>query len=201
MISFRFFLVVIIAMNLISCKKEKTGLSLTIVNFEKIDSETAEFVKSVLENEFLLSEVKIIPMKLPDETYYKPRNRYRADKLIRYLRDNSDTQKIIGITEKDISTTLGNHEDWGIMGLGFRPGKSCVVSTFRTFRGAKSENHQKERLKKVVLHEFAHTLGLPHCKNSATCLMRDANGKVSTIDEESDFCDKCKIKIRKYLKY
>src|SRR5690606_28423175 len=102
MISFKFFLIGLMAISLISCKKEITGLSLTIVKFEKIDSETAEYVKSVLEEEFMLSEVKIIPMKLPDEAYYKPHNRYRADKLIRYLCDNSDTQKIIGITEKDI---------------------------------------------------------------------------------------------------
>ena len=86
------------------------------------------------------------------------------------------------------------------MGLAFCPGKSCVVSPFRTFRGANSEKHKKERLKKVFFHEFGHTLGLPHCENEKSCLMRDAGGKVSTVDETLDFCLECKTQIISYLK-
>jgi len=197
--SFVFFLTAFISCILISCKKEPE-LDVTIVNFENVDEQKIQYVKSLVETTFKAGHVKIVSSELPGEAYYKPRNRYRADKLIRYLRDNFDSEKVIGITDKDISTTSGKHEDWGIMGLALRPGKSCVVSTFRTFRGAKSEEHKNERLKKVVLHEFGHTFGLPHCTNSPTCLMRDANGKVSTVDEVSGYCTICKSKIQKYLR-
>lgn len=172
---------------------------LLLVSIHQLKKNLTE-LKSSLKEQFHIESIQTIKTELPQETYYEPRNRYRADKLIRYLRDNYKTEKLIGITDKDISTTSGQHEDWGIMGLAFRPGKSCVISTFRTFRNAKSEEHKQERLKKVVFHEFGHTLGLPHCKNSESCLMADANGKVSTVDKVTDFCPKCRTKIRKYLR-
>lgn len=180
--------------------KSSTYIDITLVSFGQFDSEKLEFVEYVLHEKFKFDSLKMVHQNLPAEAFYKPRNRYRANKLIHYLKENYDSDKIIGLTHKDISTTSGKHEDWGIMGLAYRPGKSCVVSTFRTFRGAKSEEHKNERLKKVVFHEFGHTLGLPHCENSKSCLMRDANGKVITVDETDDFCANCKSKILKYLK-
>lgn len=196
---FIFFLAVLVCIHLISCKNENKS-DLTIVGFENVDEADLQYVRSVLENEFKINSLKIIRAELPEETYYKPRNRYRADKLIGHLRDNFETGKVMGVTDKDISTTSGKHKDWGIMGLAFRPGKSCVISTFRTFRGAKSIAYKRERLRKVAFHEFGHTLGLPHCTNSPACLMRDAGGKASTVDETSDFCRECKSKIQHYLK-
>jgi archaemetzincin len=38
---------------------------------------------------------------------------------------------VLGITDKDISSTKGVHADWGVMGLGFCPGSACVISSFR----------------------------------------------------------------------
>jgi len=182
------------------CSKSNSSVELTIVSFNPSVDKNLTELKSSLKEQFHIESIQTIKTELPQETYYEPRNRYRADKLIRYLRDNYNTEKVIGITDKDISTTSGEYEDWGIMGLAFRPGKSCVISTYRTFRNAKSEEHKKERLKKVVFHEFGHTLGLPHCENSDSCLMTDANGKVSTVDKVTDFCPKCKTKIKKYLR-
>lgn len=189
----------LLLLNLIACKKE-THPDLTIVNFDNIEEQRINNIKSWVENEFKIDTITIINKSLPNSAYYKPRNRYRADKLIKYLKDEFNSEKVIGITDKDISTTMGQYEDWGIMGLAYKPGRSCVVSTLRVKRSAKSEKHINERLRKVTLHEFGHTFGLPHCENSKTCLMRDANGKVSTVDEVSDFCDKCKMEIKDHLK-
>jgi len=175
------------------------NLEIKIVAFESVDSEYVQFIENEISTGFKLDTIQIINQKLPEIAYYKPRNRYRADKLISYLKNEYSADKIIGLTNRDISTTSGKYEDWGIMGLAYRPGKSCVISTFRTFRGAKSEHHKRERLKKVVFHEFGHTLGLPHCEKDNTCLMRDANGKVAKVDETSDFCSHCKAQIQQYL--
>jgi archaemetzincin len=37
----------------------------------------------------------------------------------------------MGLTNKDISEEKGKVFDYGIMGLAYQPGKSCVVSPFR----------------------------------------------------------------------
>jgi archaemetzincin len=96
-----------------------------------------------------------------------------------------DGRVTVGLTNKDISTDNGNIPDWGVMGLGYQPGKSCVVSTFRL-----SKRNLKEQYFKVAIHELGHTQGLPHCPNK-TCLMTDAEGKNNT-DKENGFCEKCK---------
>lgn len=122
---------------------------------------------------------------LPAMAYYAPRNRYRADSLLRFLDPfgSADTV-VIGLTEKDISTTKNNVKDWGIMGLAYRPGNACVVSSFRLSSKARATQFYK-----VAIHELGHTQGLPHCPDKA-CFMRDAEGG-NPLDEETGFCASC----------
>lgn len=53
------------------------------------------------------------PKPLPKSAYYKPRKRYRAEKLLNFLEKNVNTSTlrskyviILGLTEVDISTTI-----------------------------------------------------------------------------------------------
>jgi archaemetzincin len=125
------------------------------------------------------------PIALPHTSYYKDRNRYRADSLIRFLQSRTeDGQVTIGLTDKDISHTNGKIADYGIMGLGYQPGKSCVVSTYRLVK-----QNLKEQFFKLCMHELGHTQGLEHCTNS-TCFMRDAEGR-NHFDELRTYCQKC----------
>ena len=125
-------------------------------------------------------------ISFPENSYYKPRNRYRADTIIKSLRNNiGNDSVIVGLSNFDVSTTKNGIKDWGIMGLGYRPGKSCVVSDFRM-----AKKNRDQQFYKVVFHELGHTEGLSHCKTK-TCLMRDAEGG-NHLDEENDFCDSCK---------
>lgn len=142
----------------------------------------------------VLSEIRVINpnvvlrknIPFPEKAYYKPRNRYRADSIIKNLKNNIGKDSVIvGLSNCDISTTKNGIRDWGVMGLGYRPGKACVVSDFRL--PPKNKNQQ---FYKLVLHELGHTAGLPHCKVK-TCLMRDAKGG-NHLDEENDFCLNCK---------
>lgn len=129
-------------------------------------------------------------IELPAVAYYVPRNRYRADILINYLKDfGSKDSVVIGLTDKDISTTKDNIKDWGVMGLGFRPGNACVVSSFRL-----SKLNLADQFYKVAIHELGHTSGLPHCENKK-CFMRDADGK-NPVNEEEYFCAYCKAYLR-----
>ncbi|HLN94978.1 MAG TPA: matrixin family metalloprotease [Flavobacterium sp.] len=123
---------------------------------------------------------------LPPHSFYAPRNRYRADSIIRYLAGRAkDGSVVIGLAHTDISTTKNKVKDWGVMGLGYHPGAACVVSDFRL-----RKHHQENQLYKVVLHELGHTEGLPHCPKRS-CIMRDAEGKIP-LQEEKAFCSKCR---------
>lgn len=129
-------------------------------------------------------------ISFPDNSYYKPRNRYRADSIIKSLKNNIGKDSVIvGLSHSDISTTKNGIKDWGVMGLGYRPGKACVVSDFRL-----SVKNKNEQFYKLVLHELGHTAGLPHCKVKS-CLMRDAEGG-NPLNEEIGFCENC----NKFLK-
>jgi archaemetzincin len=127
---------------------------------------------------------KTIP--LPVNAYYAPRARYRADSIIKYLAQTTAPNTVtLGVVACDISTGKGLIKDYGVMGLVYRPGKSCVVSSFRL-----SKKNTLEQLVKLVAHELGHTQGLPHC-STLTCFMRDAEGKNYT-NEMTHFCNKCK---------
>lgn len=138
---------------------------------------------------------------LPKKAYTKARNRYRADTLLDYLlevRPNT-IDFMVGLTEKDISCTNGNYPDWGVFGLGFLPGKSCVISSRRLHFGEKSKAHFQERISKVVIHELGHNFGLPHCTNP-DCIMRDAEGTIKSVDaERKALCPSCKKRLKNLL--
>lgn len=149
-------------------------------------------------------ESTILPqIDLPKHAYYSPRNRYRADSLIRHLRriKSSDYDKILGVTTSDISTTKDGYKDFGIMGLGFRPGKSCVGSIYRVKRGAISREHLINRFRKVTIHELGHNFGLKHCTYDKKCLMQSAKGKATTIDKADEIlCENCRRQIKHVLR-
>lgn len=135
--------------------------------------------------------------------------RYRADSLIAWLRrikpDSVDL--IIGITGKDISITklgstgvikepVSKYQDYGIFGLAYVGGPSCVVSTFRLG----TEPLLSDRLNKIVVHEVGHNLGLPHCANPA-CVMRDAVERIGSIDDAGpSLCAVCAERIEGSVK-
>ena len=161
-------------------------LCIALQPFGQLDQRYIVLAKQELEDFYGVTVRVLDPQPLPDSAYYAPRKRYRAPILLRHLLKlcPDDCAYIAGLTAKDISTTKGKHHDWGILGLGFCPGRSCVVSTHRLKRSARDRAHIATRFAKVVLHEVGHNLGLRHCQQSNTCLMRDACGTIKTIDEE-----------------
>jgi archaemetzincin len=171
---------------LISCNKSQSNNKIIVIQpFEDISKSQINSLEEYLRG-FNSNIVIKKPIKIPNSFYVKDRNRYRADSIIRYLKTiNGNDSITVGITNWDISTTKGKVSDWGVMGLGYRPGKSCVISTFRL-----NKKNLTEQFHKVVLHEIGHTIGLKHCQVQ-TCLMRDAEGG-NPLDQEKDFCLNCK---------
>lgn len=194
--------ILVFAMMAISCEKTdaiedqnmssgneapKTAIRKTIViqPFEDVPASYIKHVEQAIKKQYRKVLIQA-PIALPHEAYCRPNNRYRADSIIAFLRTrNPDNVVTIGITSKDISTRKGSYSDWGIMGLGYCPGKACVASSFRLH----GEN-KLEKLVKVVLHELGHTQGLHHCPQEG-CLMRDAKGK-DHLNGLNGFCISCK---------
>ena len=139
-----------------------------------------------LEASVCIAENKQIPVSC----LYKPRNRYWAGKILGMLHaehGGNDEIVTIGLTNRDISTSIHGQYNYGIMGLSLRPGDACVVSTYRLKR--------KDDLWKVTMHEFLHSRGLPHCKkDDVKCLMQDAHGKNSFYMKHG-LCEDCKKRI------
>ena len=141
-----------------------------------------------------LSEIEVLPKKdIPASCLYKPRNRYWAGKILGFLKQQNQGSDFvtIGLTHRDISTSIHGNYNYGIMGLSFRPGNACVVSTFRLKR--------KDDLWKVTTHEFLHSRGLPHCKkDDLKCLMQDAHGK-NTFYMKHGLCEDCEKTLSKMM--
>lgn len=117
------------------------------------------------------------------------KTRYNASKILSKFNSH---QNLLIITNKDIACEKGNINEWGIFGLGYRPGVTCVVSTFRIKRNVSQEVFY-QRLKKICLHEIGHNLGLNHCNSGDhRCMMNDANGTIIKVDgEQIFFCKNC----------
>ncbi|MEI8274285.1 MAG: archaemetzincin, partial [Paludibacter sp.] len=155
-------------------------------------SQTTLFVVKNSLIKFYNLKVEVLPEKpLITDLLAKSKTRYEANKILSKF--NSDDNLMI-ITEKDIAIKYKrrNSDEWGIFGIGYCPGKTCLVSTFRLKRHA-TEALFKERMEKVCIHEVGHNLGLNHCKFDPKCIMNDANGTISQVDREKlFFCSRCK---------
>lgn len=133
-------------------------------------------------------------LRFTNDILTSSKTRYEASKILNKYKSN---QNVLIITEKDIAHKKSNQfPEWGVFGLGLRPGKTCVVSTFRLKRKV-SKSQMLIRLKKVSLHEIGHNLGLSHCTHNKECMMNDADGTIKQVDREKIwFCKNCWNKLK-----
>lgn len=166
---------------------------IAIQPYRGFSKEHLEVVRKGLKEAFGF-EIAVLGIRpLPEAAWHAPRQRYRAEKLLTDLDGTAPKihRIIIGLTAKDISTTKGEHPDWGIFGLGELGGRTCVVSTFRLGARGADEAKLRDRLRKVAIHEAGHVMGLDHCL-SDRCVMHDAESSIATVDDETGrFCDAC----------
>tara|TARA_R110000751_G_scaffold59972_4_gene125531 strand:+ start:173 stop:781 length:609 start_codon:yes stop_codon:yes gene_type:complete len=198
-------LVLISILALFSCStKTKT---IGIQPYGDIDSKVLDAMTEILKTSYQTQVYVLDKKKLPQEAFINIKSpRYRADSLLIDLKKQcpDSIDYIIGITSKDISTTKRNtngdiktpeskYSDWGIFGLGYKPGKSCVVSTFR-IKNVEASLF-KSRLQKISVHEIGHNMGLDHCKTEK-CVMQDAVESINTVDLANfELCTNCHHKI------
>ena len=193
---------------LFSCQSEESDqLTVGIQPYGIFPEDKTDTIAKTISDFYQIKTVVLPSKEMYKEAFTEVKSpRYRADKMIRLQKENKvDTlDYILGLTTKDISITKKDkwgkvkeptykYADWGIMGLAYCPGNSCIVSTFRI----QHSNQKKHftRFKKVAVHEFGHNLGLPHCPDK-TCVMTDAVESVQTIDNAKlALCGKCKAQL------
>ncbi|MFN3917533.1 MAG: zinc-dependent metalloprotease family protein [Flavobacteriales bacterium] len=198
-----------------SCQTENkkspknTTIVIALQPFGVFKPELLDSISSAIKGAYPISICVLEAISLPKKAFVQIKSaRYRADSLLNYLKKiKPDTvDYIIGLTHADISTTKmddkkqvkhpeSKYGDWGVMGLGYMPGTSCVVSTYRLQHSNKAVFIA--RLKKVCIHELGHNFGLPHC-HSSKCVMQDAAESIKTIDNVD--MEPCKLCRKNYTK-
>lgn len=160
------------------------------------DQEILRYVQQAVASTYRADAILLPSIPLPPHAFTSPRSRYRADTLLYFLDTTvaSKYDKVLGLTNRDISTTKGVVADWGVLGLGSLGGRTCVVSTFRMGRNQITTAQFQQRLMAVSIHELGHTFGVPHCPE-AGCYMQNANGRVARVDQETHFCPQCRRRL------
>lgn len=131
---------------------------------------------------------------MPKSAYDSNYHRYNAGKILDYQLVHYPHYNTLAITSQDIGISKRNgartNASWGILGYGIVGEQVAVMSVYRS-------KHNKQRAVKVLLHEFGHGLGLPHCNSGKPCMMKDARGKIFNLDRQPKaLCINCKIKLR-----
>jgi archaemetzincin len=130
---------------------------------------------------------------IPDGAYDADREQHRAEEFIELAGRIGDGEKNIAITDKDLYYRRRNY----VFGLAYLSGNGSVISTYRLqtssdggFSERSADDIFVDRIRKEVIHEIGHTLGLEHCDN-ARCVM-NFSPTVREVDvKEEHLCGSC----------
>jgi archaemetzincin len=159
----------------------------------KVKRETSTALRSVYD-----ADVSVVPdREIPSGSYDANRDQYSAEAFIDLAADVGRAEKAIALTTEDLYYRRRNY----VFGLAYLDGRSCVVSTHRlqtSSDGGFSERSAADifadRVRKEVIHEVGHTMGLEHCDNNR-CAM-SFSPTVQEVDrKEQHLCGSCQRRL------
>jgi len=176
----------------LSCNRPKVVYILPLGNVDKAD---ISLVKAAVESFYHYPCIIKPAAGLTNDILADSKTRYEANRI---LSKYNAWENTLILTEQDIAVVNPQRhvKEWGVFGLGYQPGTTCVVSTFRLKQNAATQLFH-DRLIKVCLHEIGHNFGLPHCSSGdKRCFMRDAKGSIKEVDQAEVFlCAQCRKRL------
>jgi archaemetzincin len=151
--------------------------------------EVSAALRNVYDAEVTLADTQPIPDAALDES----RGQYRAEEFIELAGRIGTGETNLAVTPKDLFYRRRNY----VFGLAYLNGDASVVSTYRLqtssdggFSNQSANDIFVDRVRKEVVHEVGHTLGLDHCDNSR-CVM-NFSPTVREVDvKEERLCGTC----------
>ncbi len=154
-----------------------------------VKREASGGLRSIFDCEVTVHDVQPVPQG----SFVAGREQYRAEEFIDLAKRIGSGTKNIAITPKDLFYRQRNY----VFGLAYLGGNGSVISTYRLRTSSDGGfSHQSaadifsDRVRKEVVHEIGHTLGLEHCDNNR-CVMSFSPTVQNVDQKEEHLCGSC----------